>query len=527
MKNFKYKAFLNKITIYHLVYKLFIVFFILGSYIALDSYYALNTRHFDTSTMHQPTYNTFRAIQTRELGRILEMTDPHENRGQVSRLSFHFDPILIVLSLFYFVHAGPETLFIVKVFFLGLAIFPLYKISILLLKDHKDKELYSLLICAIYTLYLPTVCNLFISFHPVDLAPAFLLYMTYYSFNKQYLKSIVFCILTLMLKENIGLTVAAFGFVQALKLLLKLKINKKVYKTNNQTILNSDKKTLMYMGFLVTFGLLAFFSSLNYVIPFFRDGNPSFYSSFFSQYGSTPLEIIVNIIINPKALFARLISAEVIAYFVLLNVSLLFLPIISPAYLTIIIPEFLINALSTGAGMVNGVSHYNNIITPFIVLAFVYGFNTIIKNDLKNPLRLLFVSLFISFGMSFLTISSLHHTNDYFLHLKKTKPNKVEFKKIMYWEKKLNDENIRIAASPYISPLVSSRRYLYLLDPFHTASIPNDAEYVLLTEDEFTYHHSYPNYREGNVIKIQTQLNNENKYKLVDQVDSLKIYKAF
>lgn len=410
------------------------------------------------------------AFKEGDFSRILEMTDPHEHRGQISRLNYHFDIILIPISLLYFIHEGPETLLIFQAFMLALAMLPLYLLVVKIFDSDKYKYTYAILIDLSYMLYLPVHNANTDTFHPVALAPLFILFMIYFAISKKYFACIVFFLLSLTLKESVALATAAYGFILVLPALLKK---------------NAQKKDSLLGLFMIVFSAVWFLLVMYVFFPHFRNGS-SFYIYLYKPLGSTPMEIITGILLKPAFLVEKLTSSESLSYIILLMGTLAYLPLFGALFLIPILPEFLINQLSSATYMSNALGHYTTTSVPFIFVALIYGLLQFKKILASFKLEKWFIAvfptlIFFTFYTS-LAFSFIFRISDL---IREGSPNRrisgEYFTDIKDWVNKLEDKNLKISATTNIAPHLGSRRYIYLAPANY-----KDADYVLIHEKDRT-----------------------------------------
>ena len=204
---------------FYILYKhkvLIALWIFIAAYIAYFSFFTilryrtLYASYFDLGIMHQTVYNTYQSIKTLDPSRILELTNPF-GPEQIKRMSIHNDILLGLISLFYFIHSGPETLLVLQAIALGLGAFAVWKIVGTIFKNHKNKSLLALIFSIAYLLY-PSMQRVNIyEFHAVALSIPFLLYMFYFWLTKRYRISSLFFILSLLSKEEVALTTIFFG----------------------------------------------------------------------------------------------------------------------------------------------------------------------------------------------------------------------------------------------------------------------------------------------------------------------------
>lgn len=383
---------------------LVLITFVLMGYAALTRHWSLSSYHFDLGNMHQTVYNTAH-------GRFLEMTDPNEFL-QISRLAYHFDPLLALFVPLYWIYPGAEWLIIVQAMVLVLGAIPVYLLAAKVLK----KRGFGLLFALLYLLYFPMHSTAIADFHAVVLSTSFLLWMFYLAEEKRFKASLIFFILALLTKENVTLVTAFFGLYHLL-----------------------IKKNKVYGIGIFIVSLIVFVTVLKVIIPSFRPSDIHFAEGYYSK------DILVN--------FSRFFRKETFTYFTMIFGPLGFLSLLSPLHLLIALPEFLINVLSQNANMRSLQYHYTALLTPFIFISAIYGVARIKKfTNVRITACVLVIMLMISLGVSLKTSP---------VFLAKYRINQQELSTVRAWQEILKDDTIKVAASGHLSPYFAGRQFFY------------------------------------------------------------------
>ena len=382
-------------------------FVIVFSFLSIKRYRTLNSYYYDLGIMNQVVYNTSR-------GRFLEMTN-QELIKNTSRLAIHFDPILALFAPFYKVYSGPEVLLIGQSIILGLGALAIFLISQKVLK----KNLINLIFALTYLFYFAIQRAVLFDFHAVTLATTFFLFALYFNLvnkNKLYFLFIFFALLT---KEHVGLVVFFLG---AYLFFVK-----------------KEKKTGIITAIL---GIIFFFATVYFVIPYFRGGE-HFASGYF---------------IDIKTRFPAILK-DGISY-IKLMINPLFYALFSPLTLLISLPEWAINILSINSNQQSIYFHYNSVIVSFLFYSLILGyrnFDRLIKNKLiKNLVLIIFIIL---------NLKSIYLYNPVPYFVKRPvnyqNLNQITEKSVKIWQEKLKDDNIKIATTPKLAPFFTNRRYYY------------------------------------------------------------------
>jgi len=132
--------------------------------------------------------------------------------GRFSHFSAHFSPLLFLVTPFYWLWQRPEALLFAKTVALALGAFPLYKLATLLLGSREAGRL----VAFTYLLYPPLHGVNMWGFHENEFAVAPLLFLLLCYERGQWTVFWILLFAVLGVKENIALTMAAFGLYLSL-----------------------------------------------------------------------------------------------------------------------------------------------------------------------------------------------------------------------------------------------------------------------------------------------------------------------
>ncbi len=507
LKKHKFEAALVFLVLIYIVY--FSVFTILR-------YKTLYASDYDLGIMNQTVYNSYRALQTGDFSRMLELTDP-TNGHQIKRMAIHNDILLVFMVPFYFIHAGPETLVVIQTIVLALGAFAVYGIALEVFKNHEKRKLIAFAFGVGYLLYTPMERANIFDFHAVTLATSVLLWMIYFWMRKQYLPSILMFVISLFAKEEAGFTTFLFG-VYALLCSDNGYIAFSLKKIRNRIL--SDRINTLYAGIVMSLSLIWSFASLLYIIPHYR-GTDHFALKYYQDFGDSPIKIIIGMGTNPYSLFKYIWHTDTFMYLVYLLGPMAFLAIFSPFQLFIALPEFAINLLSSDWNMRNIIFHYTSVIQPFVFFASIYGAYKIttlkikhekLKSIIKNPFFLVIAIGGCSLLFSYLK-GPLPFTREQDISAL-TYPQAAT-QEVALWGRILKNENIKISATGQVAPHFSDRRYLYLFGESYV-----NADYVLIRHKEV---YNYP--EKDALIPVYKQLIADKRFKLIYKSPNLEVYK--
>ena len=345
-------------------YQMTILWTAMASYIAYFSYVSFQkhlnffTGRFDLGNMDQTVWNSLH-------GRFFEFTDP-SGTEIVSRLAYHADFILIILSPFYLLWEDPRMLLLIQTVVIAFGAYFVYRISDFVLKNKNLS-----LILALSYLLNPFIQkqNLF-DFHSITLATTFLLAAFYFSLVKKNLIMLIFLVLTVLTKENMYAVSFIFGIYLAIK--------------------NSDKRWII----LSILSIIMFYLMTSKFIPDAR-GSTHFAVEYFSEFGASPMEVSKNIMLSPFKTISEVLNPQNFDYLLKLLLPVGFLPVAAPLFLILALPDLIINLLSRNNNLISINFHYSAAIIPFLYISAVYGAKRILatKRGIINAKRLSLIIL--------------------------------------------------------------------------------------------------------------------------------------
>lgn len=257
----------------------------------------------------------------------------------------HFRPFLLALVPFYALFPSPITLLILQTIGLGLGAVPVY----LLAKEKLNGTWLPLVLTAVYLLYPATGYIARFDFHVEAFAiPAFL-WAFYALERKRWGWATFWLIIPLLCKENMGLSVAAFGLYALLI--------KKAYRWG----------LVWFITGLTVFGTTSF-----WLIPTVR-GEASDTLSRYDWLGSTPSAMIGNVLINPRLVLTEITQPNRLFYMSQLLIPTGLLALIGLPELLIGLPGLALNLLAQHHCQPTIYCQYTVPVTPFIFVATIFG----------------------------------------------------------------------------------------------------------------------------------------------------------
>lgn len=262
----------------------------------------------------------------------------------IIRFAIHIDPLLIPISLLYFIWADPKVLLVLQTLVVASGAYPAFWLARLRLRSN----LAAVGIALLYLFYPAQQQALIFDFHAVTFTVAFLLFMIYFMYTGRKVGVLIFALLSLACKEEIGLVVAMFG------------IWAMVFQWRW-----GNGLALFLIG-VVWFGL-----AYMVIMPHF---SPTGHPLLVSRYPqlTKPTAFIANSLLHPHEFLNQYIQEPGhLAYLHVLFVPSLYLPLLVPWVLFLALPSLTINLLSSDPQMYSGIFQYNAEIVPVLIFATI------------------------------------------------------------------------------------------------------------------------------------------------------------
>lgn len=316
-----------------------LLYFVIFAGLGLRRHLALQTSAYDLGMMDQAVWNTLHGRPFRETVDV--ETD--------TLLAEHLQPILLPLSLFYLVHSGPETLLVLPTLIIALGALPAYYIA----RDRLGGTFAPLVFAAAYLLYPALEAANVFEFHPVALAPTFLLSAFYFLERAKHVSFFLFALLSVSCKEEIALLMLMMGFY----------------------ILFIQRKK--GVGLLTVLGAALWFCvAVFIVIPHYNpQGVSLLFLARFGKWGDTPWQAMKTLLARPGSLLQDIFAEGGSEYLRGFLLPFSFTSLLSPEILFLSIPLLVINLLNQfPAAHTEGLwLHYGAPVVPFVVVSAILG----------------------------------------------------------------------------------------------------------------------------------------------------------
>jgi len=361
-------------------------------------------------------------------------------------LGDHFHPILMILAPLYWFFQGEEVLLVVQPFIILSAMIPLFLIGYELTKS----LLFSFSIIFAYAFYIPVQYTIFYDFHEIIFLPPLFAWVYYWFIKEKKLLTAIFIFLCLLIKEEVGFFIAAFG----------------IY------LLIFEKKWRIF-GLVTAFSSIAFSLLLMYKVIPLIGGNYLYFN--YGEMGQTPVDVIKNVILNPKLAVQLFFEPDV----KLLTIKrtfwpLAYLPLFSPLGFILSFEQFFSRFMDFRSVRWTIGYHYSAIMAIVVAMGaihFVRNFRTFFKKT-QSKIIINFIAILI------LVLTRLEQINVSAVLLIKY----PQFWERPVWINRVDEafsmlpKDASICTQNNITAHVSTRKEVYQIDDFE---ICNQAQYIL------------------------------------------------
>lgn len=305
---------------------------------ALRLLFSFSMAGYDLTNMSQAAWNTAH-------GKPLVFTYAYPI---THRLGVHIEPIFFLIAPLYRIFPRSETLLWIQVVVVALGALPAYWLA----RAHLQSTIAGGVFALAYLFFPALQSGVLYEFHSSVLTAAFWLFALYFLDQDRNGPFVVFSLLALSTKEEMGLVLALVGAYAILR--------KRLWKIG--------------LGFLFL-GLSWFFVGVFMVQPLFSPIGENVQFSRYAWLGSTPLEMITTFLTNLGKIWPESWEyAHAGDYLVRLLAPVGFTALLDPLTVVLAAPSLVVNLLSTRLTQTRVEEfHYTAPIVPFVVAAAVYG----------------------------------------------------------------------------------------------------------------------------------------------------------
>src|SRR5579884_186719 len=276
---------------------------------------------------------------------ILGDTNCYSTAG-ISRFAIHFEPILFLVSLLYFVVPNPKTLLVLQTVVVAAGAFPAFWLARLRLHN----EWVAASIALLYLLYPAQQNAVIFDFHAVTFTASLLLFMLYFMYTRRTVWLFVFAILAMACKEEIPAVVALFGLWSI------------VFQRRWRTGLALVVLAVAWTG-------LAFL-----IFHAFSPTGRPLLASRYADLGSGPVQIALAILLHPGTiLHTYVLEHDHFFYIRGLFSPAGYVPLLAPWIWVLLLPSLAINLFSSSVQQYTGFYQYNAEMVAVLIFATIEG----------------------------------------------------------------------------------------------------------------------------------------------------------
>jgi len=262
----------------------------------------------------------------------------------ISRFSIHFEPILFLISLFYFVVPNPKTLQVLQTVVVAGGAFPAFWLARLRLRS----EFASVVIAALYLLYPALQWATIFDFHAVTLTASLLLFTLYFMYTRCTVLLFVFAILAMGCKEEIPIVVALYGF----------------WSIVFQRRWRSGLALIVVAAAWTGLGLL--------VVHLYSPTGHSLLTSRYEYLGKGPIQIAETLLRHPVGIIREhVLEHDHLFYLRTLFAPTAYLAFLAPWVWVLALPTLALNLLSSNPNAYSGLYHYDAEMIPVLIFSTI------------------------------------------------------------------------------------------------------------------------------------------------------------
>jgi uncharacterized membrane protein len=303
---------------------------------------SFNSHAYDLGNVDQAVWNTAQ-------GRILHFTNwPGGGLALASdnRLAMHVEPILLPISLLYFIYSHPSTLLIVQTVVMALGALPAYWLA----RERLNDRWVALVFPLAYLMFPALQAANMWEFHAVAMTSSLLLFAFYYMRRENDPGFFLFAVLAMSCKEEIPLVIVLMGLY-----------------------ILAVQRRWRQGSVAVGLGAVWFYLAVYVIVPTFG-GASSPYLEYFAPLGDEPVGIVGAAFSKTGQVAGLLFTWDNLAYLRDLFTPVAFTALLSPVTLAFMLPHLAIYLLSDHLPMhFLEMYHYPAPLVPFVVISGILG----------------------------------------------------------------------------------------------------------------------------------------------------------
>lgn len=272
-------------------------------------------------------------------------------------LADHFSVDLYFLAPLLWVWNSPKALLAFQTVAIGAGALPFYGIAY-----RRVGPSLALFFAVLYLLYPALHWDTTTDYHPDTIVPLLLMASLYAVERRRYSLTFMLLFAAALCRETIGFTILAYGLWLAL----------------------SERRVGLAMAL---FGLVVQVLTL-LIMRHFNGGHPTAYIALYSLYGTTPFQIVFNLLLHPWWILEAAVKQSALRFYLYLLLPVGGLALLGPKALLPAAPELMLDVLSSRAATRTLTGHYTITLAPFVLYAALLGFCSLRERVHSNRLGL-------------------------------------------------------------------------------------------------------------------------------------------
>lgn len=360
-----------------------------------------------------------------------------ERNEFLSHFAVHVSPIFYVILPVYCIFPYEKTLIIMQLLIVLSGAIPLF----LLAKKRGLGNFIAMCMSLLYLTYPTFLSGLFYDFHENKFLPALILWLLYFMEREKTAGTLIFAVLTLMVKEDAAIYVACIGLFMIFG--------------------RKGKKNKITGIVLMTASVVYFFLMYHFLSTSGDGAMISRYGNFVTKEEGT-VGLLINIFKNPPYFISQIMTMEKLETFLWLFAPVLFVPFISKkAYsLILLIPVLVITFMTDNLYQWTIDYQYAYGSGALILYITVIYLSGEIRDLRKEPIRMekLKTLSVIMVAVSFIMVISV--VTDKLCYLEDYKDNKDTYEELNRVLKMI-PEDASVTSTTFFIPHISHRKEIY------------------------------------------------------------------
>lgn len=280
----------------------------------------------------------------------------------------HVNLIAYVFAPFYRLGAGPEFLYVVQSFGVGLGALPVYLIA----NRRFARPTVGLAFAIAYLMYAPVEFITWINFHPEALIIAPFLFAWYFAQKESWRWYFVALFVALIMREDVALAIVMLGLV--------LGVRAELGRHRGDGAPRPRRDALLVPATTVWLGVTWYLLATQVIIPHFNNGEQAFYVDyFFREYGGSLPGVARTILRHPDWVVRDATKPDRIRFYRDLALPLGGLPLASPLTLLMAAPQMLASVIGSSVYARQILYQYTSVMIAPVVIAGIEGAHSITR----------------------------------------------------------------------------------------------------------------------------------------------------